>query len=72
MKKKYKNRLDDIIETIRDFRDDVYCLANYTNENRDCTCYKYDEIINQLEKILVTDMKYVGLMTFLTMELGSG
>tara|TARA_R100000988_G_scaffold91825_1_gene55698 strand:- start:59 stop:223 length:165 start_codon:yes stop_codon:yes gene_type:complete len=45
------NKLDKIIETIRDFRDDIYCLATDTDTPKDCTCYKYDQVIDQLEKI---------------------
>ena len=51
MNKKEINKIDEIIETIRDFRDDIYCLATDTDTPKDCTCYKYDEVIDQLEKI---------------------
>ena len=47
------------MENIRDFRDDIFCAYSDwqskgepdTDENIDCTCGKYDEILDQLETI---------------------
>ena len=54
-------KIEDIIENVRDLRDADYHVCNHsvwqskgepdTNENIDCTCGKYDEILDQLETI---------------------
>ena len=54
-----KIKLESIMENIRDFRDDVFCAYSEwqskgepdTNENIECTCGIYDEILDQLETI---------------------
>ena len=59
MTNKEKIKLESIMENIRDFRDDVFCAYSEwqskgepdTDENIDCTCVKYDEILDQLEAI---------------------
>ena len=59
MTNKDKIKLESIMENIRDFRDDVFCAYSEwqskgepdTDENIDCTCVKYDEILDQLETI---------------------
>ena len=48
---KLKQELEYIMQDIRDFRDDVYCLSTDTDEPKDCTCVKYDEILDKLETI---------------------
>ena len=51
MTKKQKPELENIMQDIRDFRDDVYCLSTDTDQPKDCTCVKYDEILDKLEII---------------------
>ena len=51
MTNKEKKRLENIMQDIRDFRDDVYCLSTDTDQSNDCTCYKYDEILDKFENI---------------------
>ena len=59
MTNKDKIKLESIMENIRDFRDDIFCAYSDwqskgepdTDENIDCTCGKYDEILDQLETI---------------------
>tara|TARA_R100000654_G_scaffold31980_1_gene56886 strand:- start:1197 stop:1376 length:180 start_codon:yes stop_codon:yes gene_type:complete len=46
-----KEKLENIMQDIRDFRDDVYCLSTDTDQPNDCTCYKYDEILDKFENI---------------------
>jgi len=51
MTNKEKKRLENIMQDIRDFRDDIFCLSTDTDQPNDCTCYKYDEIIDKFEQI---------------------
>jgi hypothetical protein len=51
MTNKEKEKLENIMQDIRDFRDDVYCLSTDTDQPNDCTCYKYDEILDKFEEI---------------------
>jgi len=47
MKRKEKEKLEKIMQDIRDFRDDVDCSHGY----KGCDCGKYDEILDKLEGI---------------------
>ena len=51
MTNKEKKRLENIMQDIRDFRDDIFCLSTDTDQPNDCTCYKYDEILDKFEQI---------------------
>jgi hypothetical protein len=51
MTNKEKEKLESIMQDIRDFRDDVYCLSTDTDQPNDCTCIKYDEILDKFEQI---------------------
>ena len=58
MTNKEKEKLKNIMQDIRDFRDDVCCyvddldcLSTDTDQPNDCTCYKYDEILDKFENI---------------------
>ena len=59
MTNKEKERLENIMQDIRDFRDDAYCPnAEWqsqgepdTDKSVECTCIKYDEILDKFEEI---------------------
>jgi|7_EtaG_2_1085326.scaffolds.fasta_scaffold63527_2 hypothetical protein len=59
MTKKQKQELENIMQDIRDFRDNVFCPnAEWqsqgepdTDKSVECTCIKYDEILDKLEII---------------------
>lgn len=52
-------KIEDIIESVRNLRDDAYCPnAEWqaqgepdTDESVECTCTRYDEIIDKLEAL---------------------
>ena len=46
-----KEKLEKIMQDIRDFRDGIFCLSEKTNNAKDCTCHKYDEILDKFENI---------------------
>ena len=58
MTKKEINKLEKIMQDIRDFRDETYCAYSEwqskgepdTNENIECTCGIYDEALDKLEE----------------------
>jgi len=55
-----KEKLKNIMQDIRDFRDNAFCPnAEWqskgepdTDKSVECTCYKYDEILDKFQKIL--------------------
>ena len=58
MNMKEINKLERIMQDIRDFRDETYCAYSDwqskgepdTNENIECTCGIYDEALDKLEE----------------------
>ena len=58
MTKKEINKLEKIMQDIRDFRDETYCAYSEwqskgepdTNENIECTCGIYDDALDKLEE----------------------
>ena len=48
----YLTKLDKIIESIRELRDaDFHVCPNTTNDELECTCHRFDEVIDELEKL---------------------
>ena len=44
--------LDKIIGSIRELRDaDFHVCPNTTNDELECTCHRFDEVIDELEKL---------------------
>ena len=60
MTKKEINKLEKIMQDIRDFRDETYCAYSEwqskgepdTNENIECTCGIYDDALDKLEEAI--------------------
>ena len=60
MTKKEINKLEKIMQDIRDFRDETYCAYSEwqskgepdTNENIGCTCGIYDDALDKLEEAI--------------------
>ena len=60
MTKKEINKLEKIMQDIRDFRDETYCAYSEwqskgepdTNENIECTCGIYDDALDKLEEAM--------------------
>lgn len=50
---KVNSRIEDIIQDIRDLRDDDshVCPANEGDDQLECTCIKYDRVIDKLEDL---------------------
>jgi hypothetical protein len=49
---KVNSRIEDIIQDIRDLRDDKsHVCANDKDDRLECTCIKYDRVIDKLEDL---------------------
>ena len=52
-------KLDKIIEKIRELRDaSFHVCPNTTNDELECTCHHFDEVIDELEKLRQTSKKF--------------